>query len=163
MDLSEMVVEVAEVVPAPPDEVFALLTDVELMAGLGPEHVGARWVGTVRGVGAAFVGVNRRQGIGTWEVRCRVVEHEPPTRFAWATGDADEPSALWSYTLRPIEGGTQVIQRFQHGPGRSYLRLSCEKRPEKAGQYVAGRAAELEGNMRSVLRAAAGQLAAKDR
>ncbi len=51
-----------------------------------------------------------------------------------------------------------MTQCFQHGPGFTYLRRFCERRPEKAEQYVAERAAGLEANMRTVLRAAAGLL-----
>ncbi len=149
-----MTVEVVEVLPAPPERVFALLTDVERMAGLGPEHNAARWVDDRRGVAAVFYGANERDGM-TWEVPCRVVEHQPPARFAWTTGDPDLPSAIWSYALAPVDGGTQVTQRFRHGAGFTYLRRAVEKRPEQAEQYVAGRAAELERNMRTTLRAAA--------
>jgi uncharacterized protein YndB with AHSA1/START domain len=126
MDLSEMV---AEVVSAPPEEVFALLTHVELMSGLGPEHVGARWVGTARGFGAVFVGVNRREGIGTWEVRCRVVEHEPPARFAWAAGDADEPSALWSLHTAPGRGRDAGDPTLPAGRYRSRAARARCRRP----------------------------------
>ncbi len=152
-----MVVEVVEVLPAPPARVFALLTDVERMAGLGPEHSHAQWRDDRRGVGAVFVGSNERDGRG-WNVPCHVVEHEPATRFAWSTGDPEQPSATWSYQLEPVEGGTLVTQVFRHGPGFTYLRRFVEKYPEREQELVAGRAAELEQNMRRVLRAAAALL-----
>ena len=58
MRLGELAVEVQEVLPAAPERVFALLTDVERVAGLGPEHRQATWAGEDRGVGAVFIGLN---------------------------------------------------------------------------------------------------------
>lgn len=154
MRLEDLVVEVREVLPAAPAEAFALLTDVERMAGLGPEHEHAAWQGDARGVGAVFVGRNR-MGERTWEVPCTVTAHEPPARFAWDVGDPATPSAHWSYDLSPHADGTLVVQRFAHGPGFTFLRRAVDKHPERAAETVAGRAAQLEQNMRAVLQAAA--------
>ena len=151
-------VEVTELLPAPPDRVFALLTDVERMAGLGPEHTGAVWVGDDRGVGAVFVGTNQLGG-RTWEVPCRVTELEPPARFGWEVGDPELPTATWSYDLTPTDGGTRVVHRFVHGPGRSFLRAVVDKHPDRAELLVAGRAQQLAANVRASLRAAAALLA----
>ena len=153
-----MTVEVQELLPAAPAEVFALLSDVERMGGLGPENTRCAWLSDARGLGAEFRGWNSREGIGEWDVPCRVVEHEPPRRFGWETGPVGRPSATWTYDLAEADGGTLVTQRFRHGPGFTYLRQAVERRPDRAEQYVAGRAAELERNMRVTLRAAAGLL-----
>jgi uncharacterized protein YndB with AHSA1/START domain len=156
--IAEMVVTVEELLPASPEAVFALLTDVERMGGLGPENVRSRWVDDRRGVGAVFRGYNSRGDLA-WDVPCRVVEHVPPTRFAWTTGNPEHPSATWSYELAPVEGGTLVTQTFRHGDGFTYLRAAAERRPEKEEEYVADRAEELERNMLATLRAAAKLLA----
>lgn len=66
-DLTDMVVEVRMRLPAPRDRVFALLTDVEQMAGLGPEHSEARWTSDGPALGATFVGRNSRGG-HEWDV-----------------------------------------------------------------------------------------------
>ena len=58
-----MKVEVSHYFNAPIEAVWALLSDVERMAGLGPEHVEAHWLGQEIGVGAQFSGRNRR---GDW-------------------------------------------------------------------------------------------------
>lgn len=156
--VDDMAVEVREVLPAPPERVFALLTDVERMAGLGPEHVRAEWLGDERGVGARFRGWNEREGIGGWDLPCVVLAHDPPHRFAWTTGDPDRPSSTWSYDLSPTDGGTLVVHRFAHGPGPTFLRQAAERKPDRAEVYVAKRGAELEANMRTVLQAAAALL-----
>ena len=58
--LSVMKVEVSHHFNAPIEAVWALLSDVERIAGLGPEHVEAHWLGEERGLGAQFSGKNRR-------------------------------------------------------------------------------------------------------
>ena len=58
-----MVVEVTHRFQTPIAEVWALLSDVERMAGLGPEHVEAHWLEPGPRVGASFTGKNNRDGI----------------------------------------------------------------------------------------------------
>jgi uncharacterized protein YndB with AHSA1/START domain len=72
-----MAVEVTATVDAPIDRVWALLSDVERMAGLGPEHVAAAWVTTGPATGARFTGVNRR-GDFSWDVTCVITDCRPP-------------------------------------------------------------------------------------
>ena len=103
-------------------DVWALLSDVERMAGLGPEHVEAVWTTVDRGPGSEFTGKNRR-GDMEWEVPCFVTECDPPSRFAWTVLEPDNPSSRWSYTLSPDGEGTVVVQRFEHGPNYSFTRL----------------------------------------
>ena len=158
MDLEQLTVTVVEVLPAPPEAVFHLLSDVERMGGLGPENTRSEWLSDARGVGADFRGHNARGDL-VWDVPCRVVVHDPPHRFAWTTGAVEQPSAIWSYDLEQDDGGTRVTQVFRHGPGFTYLRRAVDARPERAADHVAGRAAELERNMRATLQAAAQLLA----
>lgn len=73
--------------------------------------------------------------------------------------DDGAPTATWTYDLLDQDGATTVVQRFQHGPGTSFLSARCDRRPEEAEVYVSGRAADLEANMRTVLHAAAARLA----
>ena len=146
-----MVVEVRVRFDAPPDEVFALLHDVERMAGLGPEHASATWTSPT-----TFTGRNRIAELGLdWEVSCWVVDDRPPTSFAWTVGPPDAPSATWTYELAPDGTGTVVTQRMQHGPGVTYLRIFCEQNPDKTERAVARRSRELQQNMTTVLTAAA--------
>ena len=154
MRLEDMQVEVVEVLPAPPSRVWELLTDVERMAGLGPEHAEASWADDRRRVGARFTGVNERWG-RRWEVPCTVVASDPPTAFAWEVGDPASPTATWSYRLEPVGGGTRVTQTMRHGPGRSFLRHAVGKDPAREVELVAERADDLAANMRAVLQAAA--------
>jgi len=152
--LEDVSVEVSELLPAPPEEVYALLTDVERMGGLGPENTRSQWESEDRGVGAVFRGWNILQG-NAYDVPCTVVTADPPRAFAWAVGDASLPSATWSYDLVESGGGTSVTQRFQHGPGRTFLRRAVTAEPERAADLVAGRVAQIEAGMRTTLQAAA--------
>lgn len=150
--LEEMTVEVEAVLPAPPEVVFALVTDVERVAGLGPEHAAAAWRGDGRGVGAVFDGTNRR-GDREWTVPCVVTAYDPPGSFGWLVGDPAQPSAWWSWELTPVDGGTRAVHAFRHGPGFTFLRRAVERAPEREAELVAGRAADLGAGMRAVLAA----------
>ncbi|MFZ4517990.1 MAG: SRPBCC family protein [Microthrixaceae bacterium] len=157
--LLSMEVEVTEHLAAPIGEVWALLSDVERMAGLGPEHTHALWDATGGpAVGSTFHGTNRI-GDMEWTVECTVVECDPPRRIAWTVLDPAEPSSTWSYDLVPDGDGTSVTQRFRHGPGFSYLRARVDHRPERASEFIEGRAAMLRTNMSATLRAAGEVLA----
>ena len=152
-----MVVEVEEVLPGTPDAVWAVLTDVERLGGLGPENARNAWHGPERGVGAVFWGTNAR-GDREWTVPCTVTAWDPGRRFGYDVGDPASPSASWVCALEPVDGGTRVVQRFVHGPGPTFLRRAVDKHPEREEELVAGRAEELAAGMRSVLRAVAGLL-----
>lgn len=155
--LEEVAVEVSELLPALPVEVYGLLTDVARMGGLGPENTRSEWESDDRGVGAVFRGWNTLQG-NAYDVPCTVVTADPPRAFAWVVGDTSLPSATWSYVLVEDGGGTRVTQRFQHGPGRTFLRRAVTAEPERAAELVAQRLAQIETGMRSTLQAAAAVL-----
>lgn len=155
--VSAMAVEVRVHLAADPEAVWSLLSDVERMAGLGPELVAARWVGGRGGVGAEFEGDNARGG-RAWTTRCTVTEWEPARCFAWTVGAADRPQTFWSYRLHPRGAGTDVVHRMEHGPGTSGTRQIAERHPDKAAAVVAARSEELERNMRLTLAGAAALL-----
>jgi hypothetical protein len=106
------------------------------------------------GVGAAFNGKNRRDGM-EWEVPCYVTESDPPMRFAWTVLEPDNPSSQWSYVLTANGIGTIVTQRFEHGPNYSFIRLWAEENPGEATMIVQQRCEVLESDMKATLVAAA--------
>jgi hypothetical protein len=148
--LESMSVEVTHHFSAPIDDVWVLLTDVERMAGLGPEHTAAAWATDEHGVGARFDGTNKRDDM-EWTLPCFVTEWDPPFRFAWAVMEVESPSSVWSYTLREIDGGTDVVQRFVHGPNYSFIRLWAEEQPDKAEEIIEHRMKMLSDDMRTTL------------
>lgn len=155
--LEDVSVEVSELLPAPPQEVYDLLTDVARLGGLGPENTRSEWESDARGAGAVFRGWNVLGG-RSYDVPCTVVTADPPRAFAYAVGDPALPSATWSYELVETVGGTRVTQRFQHGPGPTFLRRAVAAEPGRAADLVAERSAQVERGMRTVLQAAAGLL-----
>ncbi len=148
--LSLMKVEVSHHFNAPIEAVWALLSDVERMAGLGPEHVEAHWLGQERGVGAQFSGRNRR-GDDEWEVPCHVTECHRPTRFSWTVLQPDNPSSRWSYILAVEGNGTLVAERFEHGPNYSFTRIWAEEHPDEASHIIRERAETLRADMMATL------------
>ncbi len=159
VDLTAMAVEVAVRFEAPVGAVWELLTDVERMAGLGPEHVRARWLTSAPAVGARFMGWNRI-GQHEWDVICVVTRCQAPRFIEWNVGEGPLPSSTWSYHLTE-EGpaASSVTQRFQHGPGGSGVRDAVERHPERADRIVQGRADTLHTNMVLTLEAAGRLLA----
>jgi uncharacterized protein YndB with AHSA1/START domain len=154
VDLTGMAVEVTVRFSQPPEAVWALLTDVERMAGLGPEHFRARWLTSGPAVGARFEGWNRI-GEREWGVTCVVTACRPAEFIEWNVGEGPLPSSTWSYILTPDgEGSTLVTQQFRHGPGESGVSKAVEDRPERAALIVEHRSNTLRTNMISTLEAA---------
>ena len=159
--LTSMAIEVSVVFDAPIDAVWALVSDVERIAGLGPEHVAAAWNTSGPATGARFTGVNRR-GDFEWSVPCTVTACIPRACIEWTVGDLVAPSSIWSYELEESpDGGTIVVERFRHGPGFSYVRMSIDRAPHEANAIIESRCASLRTGMEATL-AAARRLLAQD-
>lgn len=155
VDLTTMAAEVTVRFDAPIEAVWDLLTNVERMAGLGPEHFRARWLTPGPAMGARFEGWNRI-GEQEWDVICVVTACRPPEFIEWNVGEGPLPSSTWSYVLTPdAERSTLVTQHFRHGPGESGVTNAVEQHPERATLIVEGRSNTLRTNMTSTLQAAA--------
>jgi len=76
--------------------------------------------------------------------------------------EPENPSSVWSYTLTPDGEGTSVVQRFQHGPNYSFIRLWAEEQPERAAEIVRIRTDGLRADMMATLANAAWQLSNQD-
>jgi hypothetical protein len=80
-----------------------------------------------------------------------VIECEPERVFAWAVDDPTNPTAIWRFRLEPKDGGTELSQWMQMGPGRSGLSLAIDRMPEKEQKIVFVRMREFEKNMQFTL------------
>ncbi len=98
-------------------------------------------------VGARFVGHNKHEALGEWSTTSEVIECDPERAFAWAVENRDNPTAIWRFSLLPKDGGTQLTQWMQLGPGRSGLSIAIERMPEKEQKIVFVRMREFEQNM----------------
>ena len=101
--------EVSEHIDAPPDEVYALVSDVTRMGEWSPETVSCEWVDGATGPapGAKFKGRNAR-GWMKWSTTPEVVTAEPGREFAFRTSDT-----VWRYRLEPENGGTRVTESYE--------------------------------------------------
>jgi uncharacterized protein YndB with AHSA1/START domain len=137
-------------IDAPPERVWALVTDLGQMPSMSDELQSVEWQGGVTGpaVGRSFLGRSGHEALGEWETTSYVVECEAPGPgpgvLAWAVADPDEPSALWRFTLEPRDGGTLLRQWMRMGPGRSGLSLAIDRMPDKEQKIVFVRMREFE-------------------
>jgi uncharacterized protein YndB with AHSA1/START domain len=142
-------VEVRTQIDAPPHRVWELVSDVELMPAMSQELQAVEWLDGATGpcVGARFVGHNKHDALGEWSTTSQVIECERDRVFAWAVGDPADPTAIWRFRLEPADGGTELSQWMQMGPGRSGLSLAIERMPDKEQKIVFVRMREFEHNM----------------
>lgn len=122
-----MVVSESVVIRADPQAVYALVADPTLTGGWSPENLGARvkqagdalqLVGGPLPVGAVFTGRNQRFRF-RWTTECVVTHADPGKEFtfqvrSWGvrTPRLRVPIATWSYTLREVDGGTEVTETW---------------------------------------------------
>jgi uncharacterized protein YndB with AHSA1/START domain len=146
-------VEVPIEVSAPPERVWAIVSDIAVMPGASPELQAVEWLDGRSGprLGARFAGHNRNKTLGEWSTVSVIVEYEPPRVFAWAVGDPELPSAIWRLSLEPREDGTLLRHWVQLGPGRSGLSFAIDRMPDKEQKIVFVRLRELEANMGATL------------
>lgn len=104
-------------VAAPPDAVWAVLTDVTRVGEWSHEARAARWLDDARGLGARFGGDNRAglAGLARWSKVCTITEYDAPHRFAYATAETfiDRASTSWEFDLAPVDGGTLLRQSYR--------------------------------------------------
>ncbi|MGH3439276.1 MAG: SRPBCC family protein [Sciscionella sp.] len=148
-------VEAETWIDAPPESVWQVVADVELMPEFSDELQSAEWCDGAEGpaLGNAFVGRNKHQALGEWETTSYIVECERPRVFSWAVQDVASPTATWRFSLEPRDGGTQLRQWVRIGPGRSGLSIAIERTPEKEQKIVFVRMCEFEGALSSTLSA----------
>ncbi|MGW1555712.1 SRPBCC family protein [Streptomyces sp. NPDC002144] len=147
-------VEVRTWIAAPPERVWALVRDIGLMPGMSDELQSVEWLDGAEepAVGARFLGRNRHEAFGEWTTTSYVIECEPCRVLAWAVQNPDRPSAVWRFRLHAGDGGTELSQWMQMGPGRSGLSAAIDRMPEKEQKIVFVRLRELEQAMTTTLR-----------
>jgi uncharacterized protein YndB with AHSA1/START domain len=100
---------------APPEKVWALVSDVTRIGEFSPETFEGEWLDGATGpaVGARFRGhVKRNEKGPTYWTKCYVTACEPGREFAFGVGSADKPLNVWSYQLEPAGDGTDVTESF---------------------------------------------------
>lgn len=100
---------------APPDRVWALVSDVTRIGSFSPETFEAEWLDGATGpaVGARFRGHVKRNGRGpVYWTTCTVTASEPGKEFAFSVGVKDTVVNTWRYELLAAGGGTDVTESF---------------------------------------------------
>jgi ligand-binding SRPBCC domain-containing protein len=111
-------------VNAPPEKVWALVSDVTRMGDWSPETVKAVWIedASTPVVGARFQGTNKR-GVMRWSTKCTITACEPGKEFSFVVGTPDKAATRWSYKFAPAGGGTEVTESFEAVEYPWYFRL----------------------------------------
>jgi len=147
IDMSDSVT-VDRDIGAPPEAVWALISDVTRMGEFSPENVGCEWIGDLREpvAGARFRGTNRH-GRRQWRTACRVVQSEPARVFAFEVKAAGMRVARWEYRFDPTDtGGCRVAETWidQRGKLATWLGGPVSGVRNRAGHNRAGMVTTLE-------------------
>ena len=103
-------------VEAPPEAVWALVSDVTAIGRFSPETFEAQWLDGATGPapGARFKGHVKRNGRGpVYWTTCEVVACEPGREFGFAVLTGGRALNTWRYRLEPAGGGTDVTESFE--------------------------------------------------
>ena len=101
--------EATTVVDAPPDAVYALVTDVTRTGEWSPECYRAEWLDGATGAqpGAKFKGWNK-QGFMRWSTKPTVLTAELGKEFSFRTNET-----VWRYRFEADGGGTRLTESFE--------------------------------------------------
>jgi len=107
-------------IDAPPEHVFALVSDLPRMGELSPENTGGSWLGgaTSPAPGVRFRGSNRH-GWRRWRTAVRVLTCEPPRRFAFDVSSLGLAVSRWTYDVAARAGGSTVTETWEDRRGRA--------------------------------------------
>ncbi|HEY2428553.1 MAG TPA: SRPBCC family protein [Acidimicrobiales bacterium] len=104
-------------IDAPPDEVWALVSDVTKMGSYSPEVFEAEWLGGATGpaLGARYRGHVKRNEIGPiYWTTCEITACTPGQVFEFAVVMRDKPVNTWRYEFAAgANGGTDVTESFR--------------------------------------------------
>lgn len=141
--------EVTTTIDAPPEKVYALVSDLPRMGKWSPECVRCEWIAgaTEAAPGARFKGYNRR-GVRRWSTKSEVVVAEPGQEIAWETRSVfDLPVARWGYRIEPAAGGGSKVTetwRDQRGALMKVLGLLASGVSDRETHNTAGMEATLQ-------------------
>lgn len=101
-------------IAAPPEEVYAVLSDLRRMGEFSPECRSVEWIGGATGPvpGARFVGHNRG-GPVKWSRHGTVISADVGHEFSFVTEEGGREGTLWTYHLVPAGAGTSVTESYE--------------------------------------------------
>ena len=100
-------------IAAPPEKVWALVSDLPRMGEWSPENAGGKWVKGATGpaLGAVFEGVNKN-GFRRWSTVVTVVVCEPNKVFEFAVTSGPLKVATWRYEFEETDEGCRVTESW---------------------------------------------------
>ena len=101
-------------IAAPPDRVYALVSDITRMGEWSPECIRCTWSKGATGpvVGARFRATNRGERGPAWFNSPVVTVAEPGREFAFNRSGLAIGSYTWRYVFTPTETGTHLTESF---------------------------------------------------
>ncbi|MCI0441151.1 MAG: SRPBCC family protein [Chloroflexi bacterium] len=103
-------------IEAPPEKVYALISDVTRMGEWSPECYRCVWLNGANGAapGARFRGYNKSNWL-RWSRLVEVRVADPGKEFAFTTltDFINKDSTNWRYTFEPSNGGTLLTESYE--------------------------------------------------
>ena len=103
-------------IAAPPDDVYAIVSDVTRIGELSPVCKSAAWddASAAGKEGAWFTGHNEIGDV-SWDTHCKVVAATPGREFTWINHgpNGDVELVRWGYMFEPEGDGTKVTETWQ--------------------------------------------------
>ncbi len=101
-------------IAAPPEAIYALVSDVTRTPEYSPEVVKCTWINNSNGpaVGARFKAINHAGRIPDWPNKPVVTVADPGRTFAFERTEIGGGTIEWRYTLEPDGTGTQVTESY---------------------------------------------------
>jgi hypothetical protein len=98
-------------IAAAPEQIYALITDLDELAQLGEEIQKHRWLGGAKEakVGAKFMGSNRN-GFHRWQTFATITSATPGEKFAFDVSLGPLPVSRWEYRIQPAPMGSLVTE-----------------------------------------------------
>ncbi|MEV6556372.1 SRPBCC family protein [Nocardia sp. NPDC051756] len=103
-------------IAAPPDKVWAVVSNLKRMPEFSPQCVRMVPLGTPK-AGTWVLNLNT-DGKKYWPTTARIVRFEPNQAFAFKI---NENRSIWSYTLEATETGTRLVERRDVPNGTSWF------------------------------------------
>lgn len=103
-------------IAAPPERVWAVVSDLKRMPEFSPQCVRMLALGAPK-AGTWTINLNT-DGKKYWPTTARIVRYEPNQAFAFRI---NENRSIWSYTLEPTATGTRLIERRDVPNGTSWF------------------------------------------
>jgi hypothetical protein len=103
-----------EIIAAPPEQIYALISDLPRMGEWSPENTGGKWLGgaSCAAVGATFKGDNRN-GSKSWSTKVTVTAADPGKEFAFAISFGPLSVAEWRYDLAGDGESTTITETWR--------------------------------------------------